>query len=1328
MSKFLRSRSTLVLSFAIVFLALLSQPLSLQGAVASSADFDGSRGVNISDFLLFASVFGSREGQEQYEAKYDLNSDGEIGIADFLIFVNNFGKKVEQTVNSEPRFTFVSPAIRSFDDSISAGQDIGDPISATDPDGDSLTYRLSGPDTNSFTIISSSGQLQTKAGVTYNYKTKPVYSVVVEAADGRGGTDAITVRIVVLSSELSATYQSFVRSKEKGTEPVLPDFSYSGYHYFSKPVPDVAHSIFDVTAYGAIPNDNISDQPAIVSAIAAAEANGSGIVFFPPGVFLVNTDTDKNSEGKNESIYIRSSNIVLRGSGSRQGGTIIRQVNHMPPTNPDQLWTSPYMFYFKPSNISYRTLTRITESADRETFWITVADASKLKVGQRVRIFMKSTKAIKEFLAPRSPEPNWSKLLSKGITIDEEHSIAEIQGNRIRFNEPLHTRVNHAYGWVVRSYQYLEEVGVEDISFRGSFFESFIHHKSALHDGGWSLLMFHHCVNSWIRRTSFLNVNAATTITRSAAISAYQVTLAGNKGHFSIQIQDSYGTWFGLSEDITGQAPYSTVPLINGPNNTRAIPGQHHGVGMSHSSTGNVIYCFDMAPKQPLDIHKTDPCYANLYDRVNNGSLSGSSGGGVPPHHLRRLVFWNFNHGGDDTHYDFWQGYLRFVNPVIVGFHGNPATFNKNVLEVLESNGMAVAPESLFEAQLELRLGSAPVWYNNLHTEWQALRNIPLLIPTNNAPVANVKIYWTDNGADKIQRVNLGGTSVEDLVMRPTLNAPVGIALDISGGKMYWIDENTDKIQRANLDGTGVEDLVTTGLDLPSGIALDISGGKMYWMDRGTDKIQRSNLDGTGVEDLITTGLNAPSGIALDISGSKMYWVDRGTDKIQRSNLDGSSVEDLVTGVTDPRGIALDISGGKMYWVDNGADKIQRSNLDGSSVEDLVTGVTEPRGIALDVSSGKVYWVDNGADKIQRSNLDGSSVEDVLTTGLMTPVSIGLDVIPPQILTVGTDRSVDISSYFSDPDGDKLTYSALSSDMDIATVSVMDSVVTISPVSSGRATVTVTANDGYSSVQQNLTITVNSKIYWTDNGTDKIQRSNLDGSSVEDVLTTGLNAPVGIALDISGGKMYWVDENTNKIQRANLDGTGVEDLVTTGLDLPSGIALDISGSKMYWMDRGTDKIQRSNLDGSSVEDLITTGLNAPSGIALDVSRGKIYWVDRGTDKIQRSNLDGTGVEDLVTGVTDPRGIALDISGGKMYWVDNGSDKIQRANLDGSSVEDLVIGVTEPRGIALDVSGDKMYWVDNGSDKIQRANLDGTGVEDVLTTGLQTPVSIVLDVK
>ena len=502
----------------------------------------------------------------------------------------------------------------------------------------------------------------------------------------------------------SRTWEQFVSAKQTDTEPILPDFSYAGYHYFEGPIPNVTHPVFDVTQYGAIPDDDLSDQSAIVSAIAAAEANGSGIVFFPPGEFLVNTDADKNDAGAFTPIYISGSRIVLRGSGSRQGGTIIRQVNHMPSTD-GNLFSSPYMFNFWPSSRSPRTLATITGSASRETFWLEVADTSRLRVGQWVAAYMKSTAAVNEFLVPRLPEHLGPSLETEGLEISEKHSIAEIQGNRIRLNEPLHTNVNHEYDWKLRSYPNLEEIGVEDISFHGAFLENFVHHKNAIHDGGWSLLRLNRCVNSWIRRTSFVNTNRALNITASAAVSVYHVSIAGNGAHYAIKSQGSYGIWVALSEDLAGQ---------------------HHGVGMSHGSTGNVFWRVDMYPRQSVDVHKTKPSYANLYDQVSNGRLYGSSGTGIPPHHLRHLVFWNFNHGGDETYYDFWEGYLRFLHPIVVGFHGNPASFNERNLEVLESNGTAVEPASLFEEQLKLRSPAIPVSLDYLRQEWETLRGTPL--------------------------------------------------------------------------------------------------------------------------------------------------------------------------------------------------------------------------------------------------------------------------------------------------------------------------------------------------------------------------------------------------------------------------------------------------------------------------------------------------------------------------------------------------------------------------------------------------------------------------
>ena len=53
-------------------------------------------------------------------------------------------------------------------------------------------------------------------------------------------------------------------------------------------------------------------------------------------------------------------------------------------------------------------------------------------------------------------------------------------------------------------------------------------------------------------------------------------------------------------------------------------------------------------------------------------------------------------------------------------------------------------------------------------------------------------------------------------------------------------------------------------------------------------------------------------------------------------------------------------------------------------------------------------------------------------------------------------------------------------------------------------------------------------MYWTDSGADKIQRANLDGGSVEDLVTTGLFAPVGIALGATPpGAVLWGDDDCN---------------------------------------------------------------------------------------------------------------------------------------------------------------------------------------------------------
>ena len=474
---------------------------------------------------------------------------------------------------------------------------------------------------------------------------------------------------------------------------------------------------------------------------------------------------------------------------------------------------------------------------------------------------------------------------------------------------------------------------------------------------------------------------------------------------------------------------------------------------------------------------------------------------------------------------------------------------------------------------------------------------------------------------------------------------------------------------------------------------------KLYWTDvRG---IHRVGLDGGNMETPVPVPLVSPIGIAVDEQGGKIYWADSDTRKIQRANLDGTNIEDLIAARSGwPYYVAVDGSRGKLYWTDT--QIIQRSNLDGTEVEDLVTrqnGVWWPRGIAVDEQGGKIYWADSDTRKIQRSNLDGTEIEDLVTEGLQNPLKVAVDPI------AGKMYWTDIGTIFrANLDGKNVEETVVGLDFPSA--------------------ITVDAVGG--------------KLYWTEWKTGKIHQSDLDGTNIEDVFTTGVKRILGIAVGADRQKIYWTDrEFPPKIQQANLDGTDIEALITTELHT-NGIALDTSEQKIYWTNSEAGKIQRSNFDGTNIEDLVMDGLCWPSGIALDTNGRKMYWAD-GCTGIHRSNLDGTDIETLVAReVARPNDVAVDINNSKIYWTNSEAEKIQRANLDGTNVEDVVELPKVPRGIALDVKQGKIYSTEvnftTGAGIIRRLNLDGTEPQTVLKpatiqiekTRLSYPLGIAVD--
>ena len=93
-------------------------------------------------------------------------------------------------VNEAPEFPSTETGNRSVEENTDAGQNVGVPVAADDPERDSLTYTLSGTDAASFNINSSTGQILTKDALDED--TKSSYSLTVSVHDGKADDGSVS--------------------------------------------------------------------------------------------------------------------------------------------------------------------------------------------------------------------------------------------------------------------------------------------------------------------------------------------------------------------------------------------------------------------------------------------------------------------------------------------------------------------------------------------------------------------------------------------------------------------------------------------------------------------------------------------------------------------------------------------------------------------------------------------------------------------------------------------------------------------------------------------------------------------------------------------------------------------------------------------------------------------------------------------------------------------------------------------------------------------------------------------------------------------------------
>lgn len=510
----------------------------------------------------------------------------------------------------------------------------------------------------------------------------------------------VTVILVFIFSSTKAQKvqesKLFADFKADKSTSTLPDFSFAGYKSGEASIPNVEHKIFNVTDFGAKANDQESDRKAIELAIAAAKENGSGVVFFPPGRFLVNEDNDPKT-----SIVIDASNVVLRGSGSGSGGTELYMKNSLLPANPNQMWTTPKMFVM--GNSSKNTsIGKITENAAIGQFTINVSSGSSLNAGDWILLSMNSNdvELIKDDVANQPVDTVWA-ITKSGVRLRVFHQVKSVSGNKVTLVQPIAYAVNPKHNWVVfKVTAAREEVGVEKIAFVGNWHEPFVHHKSWIHDSGWSMLSFNNTFNSWIKDCRFTDINVGAVINSGANLSVLNCEVTGNPGHEAIS--------------NTG----GTNVLIA---HVKDKASMWHSFGVANASMNTVVLHADYPSTTSFEAHASQP-RNTLLDNVKGGLLYNRGGGAKEntPNHLKNLVIWNYKQTNEaQVNFEFWPSnkwYWRIPNPIIAGFSGG-TTFNPQQIHPQSELTNQVFPNSLYEAQLILRLGKIPTWLKDIKTK-----------------------------------------------------------------------------------------------------------------------------------------------------------------------------------------------------------------------------------------------------------------------------------------------------------------------------------------------------------------------------------------------------------------------------------------------------------------------------------------------------------------------------------------------------------------------------------------------------------------------------------
>uniref|UniRef100_A0A4W3IBD4 LDL receptor related protein 1B n=1 Tax=Callorhinchus milii TaxID=7868 RepID=A0A4W3IBD4_CALMI len=438
-------------------------------------------------------------------------------------------------------------------------------------------------------------------------------------------------------------------------------------------------------------------------------------------------------------------------------------------------------------------------------------------------------------------------------------------------------------------------------------------------------------------------------------------------------------------------------------------------------------------------------------------------------------------------------------------------------------------------------------------------------------------IYWTSSDLEEAQInvARLNGSLRTSIIHG--LDQPQCLVVHPVKGKLYWTDINS--ISMANMDGSGIKNLFSNEKE-PVGLSIDYAENKLYWINSATGTINSCNLEGNNLEVIRSMTQYLTKATALAVMGNKLWWADQSSEWIGTCNKDGSDPSVVRKNIATVLHMKIfekgSQEGSNLCSLNNGgcsqlclpasesrrtckctlgyslrSDKMSCEGF-GSflmySVHEEIRGISlEPNdksdallpisgtsltvGIDFYAANDTIYWTDMGRSTISRAKRDQTWREDIISNGLGRVEGIAVDWIAGNIYW--TDHGFNI--------------------IEVARFNGSFRYVVISQGLDQPRAITVHPEKGF--------------MFWTEWGqTPYIGRARLDGSEQRSLVSTNIVWPNGISIDYEESKLYWCDARTDKIERIDLESGENREIVLSGNNMDM-FSVAVFGVYIFWSDR-----------------------------------------------------------------------------------------------------------------------------------------------------------------